>query len=146
MSNRPNEHALARFAQRYAAQWNEPDPALRRKEIEDIWAPDGAQVLIDPPQEIQDAATNLAFPAPTLAVLGHDALAARVTRAYEMFVEPGEFRFETRGATALPGGRAQLTWVMVTVSDGAIVGGGFDIVTFDGDGRIKLNHQFIGLD
>jgi hypothetical protein len=34
--------------------------------IRELWAPDGAQVLVDPPEEIRDAAAQLAFAIPPL--------------------------------------------------------------------------------
>src|SRR4051812_46120075 len=81
-----NELDVKVLADRYVAQWNEPDPAARSALIRELWAHDGIQVLVDPPQEIREAAEQLAFPVPPLEVRGHDALDARVTRAYEMFV------------------------------------------------------------
>ena len=49
---------------------------------------------MDPPQAMRDAATALAFPVPRLEVRGHDELDRRVTRAYAMFIEPGEYTFK----------------------------------------------------
>jgi hypothetical protein len=92
---------LNQLVDRYISLWNDPDPAVRRKLIHEVWRPDGAEVLVDPPQEIREAAKNLEFPIPTLDVHGYDALEARVTRAYDMFIAPGEYVFRRqRGVRA----------------------------------------------
>ncbi|MEU5994380.1 hypothetical protein ABZ806_35865 [Spirillospora sp. NPDC047418] len=136
---------LKRLTDRYVAQWNEPDPAARRALIDELWAPDALHVLVVPPQEIRDAAASLAVPAPPLEVRGHDALTARVARAYEMFVAPGEHVFEAAAepAVLLPDVVA-VRWSMVTTGTREAVGGGVDVLALDADGRIRTDHQFIG--
>lgn len=142
MSNPPD---IERWAGRYVAQWNEPDPAARSALIRGIWAPDGVQVLVDPPEEIRSAAAGLAFPVPPLEVRGYEALDARVARAHEMFVAPGEHVFEAAGeALLLLPGVLGLRWAMVSTRTGQAVGGGLDVLALDGDGRIRTDHQFIG--
>ncbi|MET7334724.1 hypothetical protein [Nonomuraea sp. NPDC005650] len=137
---------IKQWADRYVAQWNEPDPAARAALIREVWAFDGVQVLVDPPQEIREAAAGLAFPVPQLEVRGHDALNARVTRAYEMFVASGEHAFErAEEASLLLPNVLGVRWSMVSTRTGQTVGGGLDILTLDGDGRIRTDHQFIGV-
>ncbi|WP_433194874.1 hypothetical protein ACQP1G_39735 [Nocardia sp. CA-107356] len=143
MSKHLDDNELARFAERYMTQWNEPDPEIRRKLIQETWAPTGAQILVDPPAEIRESAANLHFAVPALQVHGHDALEARVTRAYEMFVESGEYVFEVGPATRLPAGLVGLAWSMVATADGSVVGGGYEVIGLDTDGRITSDHQFI---
>jgi hypothetical protein len=46
---------IKQWADRYVAQWNEPDPDARAKLIRELWASDGLQVLVDPPQEVREA-------------------------------------------------------------------------------------------
>ncbi|WP_188191865.1 hypothetical protein [Nonomuraea sp. SYSU D8015] len=135
------------LADRYVAQWNEPHPAARSALIREVWAPDGIQVLVDPPEAIRDAAAALAFPVPPLEVRGHDALTARVTRAYEMFVAPGEHVFEAAEEPflLLPGVLG-IRWSMVSTRTGERVGGGLDILALDEEGRVRTDHQFIGTD
>lgn len=125
------------------SQWNESDPEIRRKLIHEIWAPEGAQTLVDPPVEIREAAANLNFAVPALEVRGHDAMEARVSRAYEMFVAPGEYIFEVGAATGLPAGLIGLPWSMVSRADGSVAGGGYEVIGLDSDGRITFDHQFI---
>ncbi|MFB4303492.1 hypothetical protein [Actinomadura sp. NTSP31] len=136
----PNE-----WADRYIAQWTEPDPGTRRALIRELWAPDGVQVLVNPPQEIREAAGNLAFPIPPLEVRGHDALNARVSRAYDMFIAPGERTFKAaEKATVLMPNVLAVRWSTVSVSTGEAVGGGLDVIALDDEGRIRTDHQFIG--
>ena len=134
---------LTHFAQRYMAQWNESDPELRRKLIREVWAPTGAQTLVDPPVEIREAAERLNFAVPALEVRGHDAMEARVARAYEMFVASGEYLFEVGAATRLPAGLIGLPWSMVARADGSVAGGGYEVIGLAPDGRITSDHQFI---
>ncbi len=143
MSTQLDENDLTRFAERYVAQWNESDPEIRYKLIEEVWAPSGAQTLVDPPVEIREAAVSLNFAVPALEVRGHEAIAARVSRAYEMFVASGEYIFEVGAATRLPAGLIGLLWAMISRADGSVAGGGFEVIGLDADGRIASDHQFI---
>jgi hypothetical protein len=38
-----------------------------------------------------------------------------------------------------------IRWSMVSTSTGEVVGGGLDILALDGDGRVRTDHQFIGV-
>ncbi len=141
-----NSLEIKQWRDRYVAQWNEPDPVARAALIRELWAPDGVQVLVDPPREIREAAAGLAFPVPSLEVRGHVALNARVTRAYEMFVASGEHAFEAaEGASALLPSVLSIPWSMVSARTGQVVGGGLDILALDSDGRIRTDHQYIGV-
>lgn len=136
---------LEELAERYVALWNEPDPETRGKVIRELWAPHGTHCLVDPPQEIREAAANLAFPAPPLGVHGYEALEARTTRAYEMFIASGEHAFVARGTPSrLSPNVVTLGWAMVSTASGDPVGGGVDVLALDNDGRIRIDYQFIG--
>ncbi|RFS87022.1 hypothetical protein D0T12_01850 [Actinomadura spongiicola] len=132
------------LVERYVAQWNEPDPALRSKIVRELWAPDGVHVLVDPPQEMREAAAALAFPVPPLEVRGHDALDGRVARAYAMFLASGEHVFEAASepSVLLPNVIA-FRWSMLTTGTRKVVGGGLDVLALDDEGRIRSDHQFI---
>lgn len=141
-----NSLDVKRWADRYVAQWNEPDSAARSALIRELWAPDGIQVLVDAPEAIRDAAAALAFPAPPLEVRGYDALNARVGRAYEMFVAPGEHVFEAAEEVfPLLSNVLGIRWAMVSIRTGEVVGEGLDILALDSDDRIRTDHQFIGV-
>jgi hypothetical protein len=127
---------------RYMTVWNEPSPEARRALVERLWTPDGRQIL-DPPQPIRDEAARVGFPNPTLVVRGHDELTARVARAYEEFVAPGEFRFALRDDVRLLGDLLTFSWEMVTVADATRAGGGTDIMLLSADGRIETAYQLI---
>ncbi|MGI5418305.1 hypothetical protein [Actinomadura luteofluorescens] len=134
---------VKQLADRYLAQWNEPDPAARSALIREVWAPDAVHVLVDPPQEIRDAAAALAVPAPPLEVHGHAALEARVGRAYEMFVASGEHVFTAGEPTVLLPNVIAVRWSMVTTGGREAVGGGVDVLSLDPSGRILTDRQFI---
>ena len=140
-----DHQALVDFTRRWFALWTEADPQARSKQVADLWATAGAQVLVDPPQEMRDAATELAFPVPRLEVRGHDEIDRRVTRAYAMFIEPGEYTFAAAAAmpSLLAPALVGLAWDMVTVADGTVAGSGYDVLVLDDDGRILLDHQHI---
>lgn len=142
-----DEQRLADFSTRWFALWTEPDPRARSKQVADLWAPSGTQVLVDPPQEVRDAASALAFPAPRFEVRGHDEIDRRVSRAFAMFIEPGEYTFKPAGgdAVVLAPGLVGLAWEMVKLADGSVVGSGYDVIVLDDDGRILLDHQHIAL-
>ena len=53
-----DHQALADFTRRWFALWTEADPQARSKQVADLWATNGAQVLVDPPEAMRDAATG----------------------------------------------------------------------------------------
>jgi hypothetical protein len=135
---------LHELVDRYVGLWNEPDADVRRQLIRELWAPDGAQVLVDPPQEIRDAADRLKFAVPPLEVHGYDALEARVTRAYEMFVAPGEYAFRPDGDPSQPLSNViSFNWTMDSRADGEPAGAGLKVLAIGTDGRIRIDYQFI---
>lgn len=129
------------LAGRYAALWMEPDAEERRGRIEELWAEDGAH-LLQPPQEMVDAAAALGFEL-VLEARGHDALEFRVTSAYEEFVAPGGFVFKARDDAARLGDVVKFTWEMAPAGGGEPAGVGLEILVLDGEGRIRTDHQFI---
>lgn len=146
MSRQLDEQALARLTEQYVALWNEADAQARHKRIQELWAVDSAQVLVNPPQAMREALTNLAVPVPSVEVRGHEALERRVAAAYEMFVAPGEHRFAPGGpAVRLTENLVGLPWLMVAVDDGSVAGGGYDVLVLDTAGRIRWDHQYVGI-
>jgi hypothetical protein len=129
------------LAERYVALWNEPDPEIRRAAIRQLWADGGAQ-LLQPPQQIEEAAAAIGF-TPTLEARGHAELEVRVTRAYEEFVAPGEFAFAAQGDSTRLRDVVKLRWQMVRRSDGEAVASGLEFLVLDADGRIRVDYQFI---
>lgn len=144
MSYEPSDIELKQLLDNYIAQWNECDSERRGGLIRQVWAVDGVQVLVNPPQEIRETAAHYGIAHPPLEVHGHDAFDARVRRAYELYVEPGQYAFELSGEPVRQTGAAvSFTWVMRDRADGSVAGSGFDVLTFDADARIRTDHQFV---
>lgn len=131
------------MVERYIALWNEPDSEARRALIRDLWAPDGSQVL-QPPGELLEEAARIGFVNPVLEARGHRELEARVTRSYQEFVAPGEFRFRGCGDATQLGPVVTFGWEMVSVARGDVAGGGVEFVILDACGQIRTDYQFIG--
>jgi hypothetical protein len=130
------------LVQRYVAMWNEADPEARRAAVRELWAEDGIQVL-KPPEELLANAAALGFVNPVLEARGHAELDARVTRAHEEFVAPGEFRFRARQDPVLLGSVMRFGWEMVATKDGEAVAAGTEFAILDASGRIRADYQFI---
>ncbi|OXR42713.1 hypothetical protein B7C42_05050 [Nocardia cerradoensis] len=144
MSYEPTDIELKNLLDHWIGQWNEPDADRRRELIREVWAEDGYQILVNPPEGIRDTARQYGVPAPAVEVRGYDAMFARVTRAYEMFVADGEHFFEAEGEPVRHAGAAvALTWVMRSRADGTVAGSGLEVLTFDPDGRVRTDHEFV---
>jgi hypothetical protein len=131
------------LADRYIAQWTEPDAAERRAAIERLWAEDGTHIL-QPPVEIREIAAKLGFDHTTLEAQGYDAIEIRVARSYEQFVEKGGFTFRSRAGAVRLHGVVKFSWETVSVDTGDVAGGGLEILVLDDDGRIKADYMFPG--
>jgi SnoaL-like domain len=116
---------LNEFARRYIAVWNEPDPKLRRLAIAELFAPDA--VHYTPSQEVR----------------GHAELEARITTAYEKWVDPGVYLFRSVPKANGHHNAVRFNWEMVTVATGKVDSIGFDFIVLDDDGRIRSDHQFV---
>jgi hypothetical protein len=144
MSYQPTDIELKQLIDSWIAQWNEPDAQQRRRLIREVWDEDGYQLMVNPPQEIRDTAATYGVPFPAVEIRGHDAMFARVTRAYEMFIAAGQYVFEQYGELVRHAGAAvALTWVMRSRADGSIAGSGLDVLTFSPDVRVHSAHQFV---
>ncbi|NUP46768.1 MAG: hypothetical protein HOW97_05560 [Catenulispora sp.] len=144
MSYEPTDTELKQLIDDYIAQWNEPDAGRRRALIRAVWAADGTQVLVNPPQEVREGVAHYGIAFPPLVVTGHDAFDARVGRAYEMFVEPGHVFERASEPVRQPGAAVTFSWVMRDRAAGNVVGAGFEVLTFADDGRIRTDHQYVG--
>jgi hypothetical protein len=129
------------LADRYIAQWTEPDAAERRAAIERLWAENGIHIL-QPPVEIRQIAAGLGFDHATLEAQGYDAIEIRVARSYEQFVQKGGFTFRPRGDAVRLNGVVKFSWETVSVESGDVAGGGLEILVLDDDGRIETDYMF----
>jgi hypothetical protein len=125
---------------RYVALWNEPDADRRRRAVAELWTEDAVHFL-QPPQEVREAAAALDVTA-VFQARGHRELDARVGRAYEQFVAPGEYSFRSQGTDARIGDVVKFRWEMVSTG-GVVAAVGLEFLVLDADGRIRLDYQFI---
>ncbi|MCP2170161.1 nuclear transport factor 2 family protein [Goodfellowiella coeruleoviolacea] len=114
------------FVNRYAAVWNEPDPALRRRIITELWADDGVEYT------------------DTSEYHGHDAVEARVTEAHEQFVATGGFVFVVASDVLRHHDAVTFATHMVPSAGGVPVWSGVVFAVLDRDGRIQRDYQFTG--
>lgn len=128
------------LVRRYAAIWNEPGPERRRALVAELWTEDAVHVF-QPPQEVVDAAAALSVAA-VFQARGHVELGDRVARAYEEFVESGQFSFRLAGQAKRVADAVRFRWEMVA-ADGAVAATGLEFAVLAADGRIRLDYQFI---
>jgi hypothetical protein len=113
------------FVDRYVALWNEPDADVRRRTIEELWAPDGSNYT------------------PAMQAVGYEALDARVTSAYETYVGSGKYTFRPHVPAVGHHGVVKVIWEMVTDPEEEIASIGIEFLVLDDQGRIASDHQFI---
>jgi len=113
------------LADRYAAVWNEPDPAVRRAKIEQLWRPDGEHFV------------------KTKEARGYAALEERVSGAYDKNVRIGGHTFRAvRNAQGLHD-VITFNWEMIEPATLEVLAVGLEFLRVDADGRIVSDHQFI---
>jgi hypothetical protein len=115
---------LDAFVERYVSVWNESDAAERRRLIEALWAPDGANFTRSSEWR------------------GHDALVERVRGSWEKWVRDGGCIFRPRHAAGHHGA-ARVVWEMVSAADGRVVSVGNELLVLAADGRIREDWQFV---
>jgi len=113
------------FVERYIAVWNEPDERVRRARVAELWAQDGAHF------------TN------TSETRGHEAIAERISRAFDRFVGSGQFRFRALNGVDAHHDTLKFYWAMVPQDGGMASAVGSDFIVLDGEGRIRADYQFI---
>jgi hypothetical protein len=133
---------LKNLTDRYVAVWSEPDAERRRAAVRELWSADAVHIL-QPPQEMRQAAAGLGFSGLVLEARGHKALEERVTRAYEEFVAPGTFEFRSCGDAERLNDVVKFRWQMVSRAGDDVAGTGLEILHLGADGRIVSDYQFI---
>ena len=103
------------IAERYIATWNEADPSVRRRAIDDLWAEDGRYV--DPLAEAE----------------GRAAIDATIGAVQAQF--PG-FVFQLAGPVDAHHDQARFTWELAQPGAEALVVG-FDVAVLDAQGQLK---------
>ncbi|QTD96359.1 nuclear transport factor 2 family protein [Streptomyces cyanogenus] len=103
-------------AARYFEAWNATGQEAVEKAVAAAWTADGG------------------YTDPLADVRGHDGIAAVIAGVHEQF--PG-FVFRPLGAVDGHHDTARFGWELVNPSDGSAPVAGFDVVTLDGEGRIR---------
>ncbi|MEU7059547.1 nuclear transport factor 2 family protein [Streptomyces sp. NPDC046197] len=107
---------------RYFEAWNATEPEALAKAVAAAWAPDGG------------------YTDPLAAVSGHDGIAAVISAAHEQF--PG-FSFRLTGRVDGHHEVARFSWELVSEADGSAPVAGSDVITLDGEGRIRAVLGFL---
>lgn len=113
------------LADRYAALWNETDPAARRKGIAELWVPDGVHYVR------------------TLEARGYDALEKRITGSYEKNVRDLGNRFRAAQNAQILHNVVTFNWEMVLADGSTVVATGLEFLLLDDQGRIAADYQFM---
>jgi hypothetical protein len=114
---------IGEMIEQFVASWNEPDPAVRRGVIDQLWAPEGIY---------RNARAE--FP-------GRDGIEDAVTQAYEAFTANG-FVF-TLASLDVNHDAVRYRWEMVPAGGGEPDSIGTHVATVGPDGRLLTDHQFI---
>ncbi|MFG2806719.1 nuclear transport factor 2 family protein [Streptomyces massasporeus] len=107
---------------RYFEAWNAEDPAARAKAVAAAWAEDGR------------------YTDPLADVRGHEGIAAVIAAAREQF--PG-FAFRLTGVVDGHHDIARFSWELVSTADGSAPVAGSDVITLDGQDRIRAVLGFL---
>ncbi|MEU5538586.1 nuclear transport factor 2 family protein [Streptomyces sp. NPDC020362] len=101
---------------RYFEAWNATEPEALAKAVAAAWTTDGS------------------YTDPLADVRGHEQIAAVIAAAHEQF--PG-FAFRLSGAVDGHHDIARFSWELVNEADGSAPVAGSDVITLDGEGRIR---------
>ncbi|MFF6880584.1 MULTISPECIES: nuclear transport factor 2 family protein [unclassified Streptomyces] len=107
---------------RYFEAWNAEDPAARAKAVAAAWTEEGG------------------YTDPLADVSGHEGIAAVIAAAREQF--PG-FEFRLAGGVDGHHDTARFSWELVSAADGSAPVAGSDVITLDGQGRIRAVLGFL---
>lgn len=118
-----NQTRYNRLAERYIASWNEPDPELRHKLIEELWA--------------EDAAYHNRF----FVAAGREMIEYAVANAHSEYFSKG-FSFKSCNDAHGHHNGVRFGWVMVSTETGDVDTFGEDFLILDEDGRIRIDYQF----
>ncbi|MER8225170.1 nuclear transport factor 2 family protein [Streptomyces sp. NPDC094143] len=107
---------------RYLEAWNAGDPAARAEAVAAAWTQDGG------------------YTDPLADVSGHDGITALIAAVREQF--PG-FVFRLTGDVDGHHDTARFSWELVSAADGSAPVAGSDVITLDGQGRIRAVLGFL---
>ena len=101
---------------RYFEAWNAAEPEALAKAVAAAWTADGS------------------YTDPLADVRGHEQIATVIAAAHEQF--PG-FAFRLSGAVDGHHDIVRFSWELVNEADGSAPVAGSDVITLDGEGRIR---------
>ncbi|MFD5587962.1 nuclear transport factor 2 family protein [Streptomyces sp. NPDC058733] len=107
---------------RYFEAWNADGAEARAKAVAAAWTADGS------------------YTDPLADVRGHDGVAALIAGVREQF--PG-FVFRLTGTVDGHHDTARFSWELVSEADGSAPVAGSDVITLDGEGRIRAVLGFL---
>jgi hypothetical protein len=108
---------------RYVATWNEKDPQIRRKMIDELWAEDCAYF-------------NRLF-----VCQGRDMVEAAISTAHNEYFAKG-FCFKSQNDAYGHHNGIKFGWVMVTTATGEVDTFGHEFVILNNEGQIVTDYQF----
>ena len=115
--------AVDKAVERYVASWGEPDPAVRRGVVAELWSPEAV------------------YKNSTTEYFGLDGIETAVAEAYEMFMSKG---YVTKVRAVDTNHEAvRYTWELTAPGGTEPIALGTQIVTLDADGRMVRDHQFL---
>ncbi|MEV3973171.1 nuclear transport factor 2 family protein [Streptomyces sp. NPDC050698] len=117
-----NTHRYDDAVARYFEAWNTEDPTARAKAVAAAWTEDGS------------------YTDPLADVRGHEGIAAVIAAAREQF--PG-FEFRLTGGVDGHHDTARFSWELVNTADGSAPVAGSDVITLDGQDRIRVVLGFL---
>ncbi|MFF0794057.1 nuclear transport factor 2 family protein [Streptomyces spiralis] len=109
-------------AARYLEAWNAKGAEALGKAVAAAWAPDGS------------------YTDPLADVSGHEQITGLITAAQQQF--PG-FVFRLTGTVDGHHDTARFAWELVSERDGSAPVAGFDVITLDGEDRIRTVLGFL---
>jgi hypothetical protein len=115
---------LNQLADRYVALWNERNPEKRKRQIAELWVPNG--------EHYADARK----------VTGHEELEARVLQSHNEFARDAGNRFRAVAGARREGDVVTFYWEMLPANGDAILGKGLEFVVVSDSGKIIQDYQF----
>jgi len=113
------------LAERYVAVWNETDPDRRRRQIAQLWAPDGLHYVGE--REAR----------------GYEALERRITGSHDKNVRDGGYRFRAANDARAPRDIVTFDWEMLPSGRDEVVARGLEVLLLDSTGHIRVDYQFV---
>ncbi|MGL4288581.1 MAG: hypothetical protein ACRCVA_19690 [Phreatobacter sp.] len=110
---------------RYVAVWNESDPSARRRQIAELWAPQGEHYVGD--REVR----------------GYQELEDRVAGSHDKNVIAKNQHFRAMANVQALQDTITFNWEMVSNSTGEVTAVGLEFLRLDNAGRILVDYRFI---